>query len=111
MGKSITITDKKSGKVYTLEYNRKAIEIMERQGFVASEVVDKPATMLPLLFRGAFQMHHPGVRREVVDALYDAIPNKSLLIEKLSEMLSESMQALVSDNEEDMGNVEWGANF
>jgi len=111
VGKSITLTDKKSGKVYTLEFNRKAIELMERQGFVSSEITEKPATMLPMLFRGAFLMHHPNVRRDVIDALYDAIPDKTALIEKLSEMYSEPLLTLISDSEADSGNVEWGANF
>jgi len=111
MGKSITLTDKRSGKVYTLEFNRKAIETMERQGFVPSEITDKPATMLPMLFRGAFIMHHPTVKRDVVDALYDAIPDKTTLIEKLVDMYSEPILSLIGDSEADEGNVEWGANF
>ena len=111
MGKYITLTDKTTGKVYTLEFNRKSIEIMERQGFILDELTDKPATMLPMLFRGAFLMHHPTVRRDVIDALYDAIPNKTALIEKLSEMYSEPLLALISDSEADEGNVEWGASF
>lgn len=111
MGKYITLTDKTTGKVYTLEFNRKSIEMMERQGFILDELTDKPATMLPMLFRGAFLMHHPTVRRDVVDALYDAISNKTALIEKLSDMYSEPLLTLISDSEADEGNVEWGASF
>lgn len=111
MGKSITLTDKRSGKVYTLEFNRKAIEAIERQGFVLSELFDKPMTMLPLLFRGTFLMHHPNIRRDVVDALYDAIPDKTALIEKLVDMYNEPVLTLITDSEEDSGNVELGANF
>lgn len=111
MGKYITLTDKTTGKVYTLEFNRKSIEMMERQGFILDELTDKPATMLPMLFRGAFLMHHPTVRRDVVDALYDAISNKTALIEKLSDMYSEPLLTLISDSETDEGNVEWGASF
>lgn len=111
MGKYITLTDKSTGKVYTLEFNRKAIEIMERQGFVLNELTDKPATMLPMLFRGAFMMHHPTVRRDVIDALYDEISNKTALIEKLTDMYSEPLLTLVGDSEADEGNVEWGASF
>ena len=42
------------GKEYTLEYTRKSIEIMERQGFVIGDIVDKPMLTLPALFAGAF---------------------------------------------------------
>ncbi len=111
MGKYITLTDKSTGKVYTLEFNRRAIEVMERQGFVITEIDTKPATMIPMLFRGAFMMHHPTVGRDVIDALYDAIPDKRALIEKLTDMYSEPLLALISDSEADEGNVEWGASF
>lgn len=111
MGKSITITDKISGKAYTLEFNRKSVEAMERQGFVVSEITNKPMTVLPALFRGAFMMHHPSVRRDAIDALFAKISDKSGLIEKLAEMYNEPILALIENDEADEGNVEWGASF
>ena len=111
MSKSITITDKISGKVYTLEFNRKAVEILERQGFVVSEISDKPMTVLPTLFRGAFIMHHASVKRDTVDALFERLSNKSELIEKLAEMYNEPILALIDENEDNEGNAEWGASF
>lgn len=111
MGKSITITDKNTGRIYTLEFNRKAIETMERQGFVVSEISDKPMTVLPALFRGAFLMHHPSVRRDVVDALFARLSDRTGLIEKLAEMYNEPILELIGENENDEGNAEWGASF
>jgi hypothetical protein len=58
------------GKEYTLEFTRKSIETMERQGFVASDMVDKPMTTLPALFAGAFLAHHRYIKKELVDEIY-----------------------------------------
>ena len=37
------------GKHYTLEYNRNAVALIERQGFCIDELVKKPMSMLPCL--------------------------------------------------------------
>ena len=41
-------------KEYCLEFTRKSVEMMEKQGFVAGDITDKPMTTLPALFAGAF---------------------------------------------------------
>ena len=38
MAKQLTITDPTSGVTYTLEYTRKTVEMMEKQGFIAADV-------------------------------------------------------------------------
>ena len=52
MAKTIKFSYK--GVDYTLEFTRKSIEIMEHKGFVLSDISEKPMTILPTLFRGAF---------------------------------------------------------
>jgi len=99
------------GKEYTLEFTRKSIEIMERQGFVASDITDKPMTTLPTLFAGAFLAHHRYVKKEVIDEIFSKIKNKQELISKLAEMYNEPILALVEEPEEDEGNIEWEASF
>ena len=42
------------GKDYCLEYTRRSVEMMEKRGFIASDITDKPMTALPALFAGAF---------------------------------------------------------
>ena len=37
-------------KEYTLEFTRKSVETMERQGFVAEDIRTKPMLTLPALF-------------------------------------------------------------
>jgi hypothetical protein len=110
MAKTITFTYKDCE--YTLEYTRKSIETMERQGFVVSDIEAKPMTILPALFAGAFLARHRFVKKEVIDEIFSKITNKSEFIQKLAEMYSEPISALIDEpDEKDEGNVEWGASW
>lgn len=100
-----------NGKEYTLEFTRKSIELMERQGFVASDITEKPMTTLPALFAGAFLAHHRYVKREVIDEIFAKMTNKQELLSKLAEMYNEPLEALMEEPEEDEGNVQWGASW
>ena len=96
---------------YTLEFTRKSVETMERNGFVITEVFEKPMTLLPTLFAGAFLAHHRSTKREVIDEIYDSLPNKQDLISKLAEMYNEPIAALLDEPEVEEGKVEWEANW
>ena len=110
MGKQLTIRD--NNNEYTLEYNRKSIEIMlDKFGFVPSDDTMKMVIQLPVLFRGAFIMHHPKTRNSLIDEIYGRLKNKQNLIEKLIEMYNEPISALVDEPEPSEGNAEWEANW
>lgn len=94
---------------YTLEFTRKSVERMERQGFNPNDIVDKPMLTLPQLFAGAFIANHPYLSKKITDEIFDDIANKSELISKLAEMYNEPLVSLMEDNDE--GNVEWGASW
>lgn len=108
MAKTISITYK--GEDYTLEYTRRSVEQMEKQGFVIADIGDKPMSFLTL-FEGAFIAHHPKVRRSLTDEIYAAIPNKEAFIECLAEMYSEPLDALMAEPEGEEGNASWGASW
>lgn len=91
---------------YTLEYDRKSVKIMEGQGFVLDEVDSKPATMIPMLFEGAFIKNHRGTKRKLLEELYNEIPQKSDLIMVLVEMYAETLGSLMDDNDGE-GNAQW----
>ena len=111
MAKTMTITGL-DGHQFTLEYTRKTVEMMERSGFVLDEVAEKPMTMLPTLFAGAFLAHHRGVKRDAIEAIYKKMPNKDKLIPVLVEMYNEPVAALMEEPEEgDEGNMSWTANW
>lgn len=98
-------------KRYTLEYNRDSIRRMERQGLRIDDSDGMPMTTVTSLFNGAFIMHHKNVDPKTLDAIYDTIPNKEAFLEKLTQMYSDPMLALVSEPEDNMGNTTWEASW
>ena len=113
MAKQLTITDPTSGVTYTLEYTRKTVEMMERQGFIAADVEKKPMTLLPTLFAGAFLAHHRSVKRDVIDNLYARLTHKDELISHLVEMYNDPLVTLLEDPEQEdgEGNLSWKAGW
>lgn len=98
MAKQITFTY--GGKDYTLEYTRRSVQEMEREGFQVDDIQTKPMTALPQLFGGAFKAHHRFMKRDLIEEIYMAMPNKEGLIQKLAEMYNEPLQTLLTEPEE-----------
>lgn len=113
MAKQLTINDPVSDVTYTLEFTRKTIELMEKNGFVAADMERKPMTLLPALFAGAFLAHHRFVKRDVIDAIYAKLNHKDELIGALVEMYNEPLMALLDEPEQenDEGNLSWKAGW
>ena len=109
MAKQIIFTY--DGKDYTLEYTRRTIKQMEDEGFVARNIDDKPMTLLPALFAGAFKAHRRFVKQDVIDEIYAHMPNKDKLIEKLAEMYNEPIISLMEEPEDTAKNVDWMASW
>ena len=65
----MVITDPDTGKEYTLEYNRKSVSKVEQAGLDVNRLESASMTMLPLLFWGAFLMHHPHMTKEQTDTI------------------------------------------
>lgn len=105
MAKTIGFTYE--GKDYTLEFTRRTIKQMEDEGFVAKNIDDRPMTLLPALFAGAFKAHHRFVKQDVIDEIYANMPNKDKLIEKLAEMYNEPILTLMEEPEDSAKNVDW----
>lgn len=110
MSKKITFTYK--DKEYTLEFTRRSIQTLEKQGFVIGEIENKPLTTLPQLFAGAFIANHRFVSKDTIDEIYNKMPDKNELVAKLAEMYAEPINALLADPEESSeGNVQWTPSF
>ena len=92
-------------KEYVLEYNRQSVRQIEGQGFVLEKITEKPVTMIPLLFEGAFIKNCRGIKRKTIDDIYNGLGDKTGLIEALMEMYVETISTLTDDNAE--GNVSW----
>ena len=96
---------------YTLEYSRRTIKDMESEGFSISAMRDRPVTMYPLLFAGAFKCHHKGIKKDTVERIYKRMPNKEELAESLMTMYNAALDTLFEEPEENEKNVEWKTNF
>ena len=111
MAKQLTIKNKE-GKVYTLEFTRQSVKMMERQGFYPELVTKQPVTYLPELFAGAFLAHHKHTKPEEIEKIYTRLPNKHDLIGHLVEMYNEPMMTLLEEPDEgDEGNMSWTAGW
>ena len=95
------------GIQYTLEFTRRTVEQMEREGFVAEDIKTKPMTMLPTLFAGAFKAHHKFVKSDVIDEIFSKMTNKADLIGRLAEMYNEPLMALIDEPADSSENLTW----
>lgn len=97
-----------NGKTYTLEYTRKTVSMMEKQGFKISELADKMALMVPMLFYGAFYANHDKVKNETKEAIWNSLKNRENLTTTLAEMFYDAYATLFdNDDEGDKGNSGW----
>ena len=98
---------------YTLEYTRRTVEEMERNGFDASSVSTKPMTLLPRLFSGAFLANHRKVKQSVIDEIFSNLSDKEVLMENLVELYREPIVTLLDDPEdgENRKNAQWVAGW
>lgn len=109
MSTRITVTYQK--KEYVLEFSRATAKAVEDQGFVLDQLGDKPATMIPLLVYGAFMKNNRGIKRALVDEIYENLvkkvgsENEEGFISILAEMYAETVSTLTDDSNIDEGNA------
>ena len=108
MSTTINVTYKK--QAYNLEYSRNSVKQMEQQGFVLDQIGEKPMNMIPLLVYGAFMKNHKGIKRSLVDEIYEHITDKvgdgeTGFIQALLEMYAETVSTLTENASVDEGNV------
>ena len=100
--KPIVIRDNEKGIEYTLQFNRESVLFTNNQGFRASDMTDNLEGMLPILFYGAFRMHHQNVARNRTNALLNELaPVSQDFVIRLLELYAEPRNALVSDDPEE----------
>jgi len=98
----MVITDPDNGREYTLEFSRKTVSKAEQAGLDINQIESKSMTMIPLLFWGAFLMHHPQMTREQTDKiLYEGLggmtPDE---MAKLGELYAEPFKTLIAGETE-----------
>ena len=102
----ITLRDGE-GNSYTLEFNKRTVKAMERNGFKMD--TDYPYTMVDDLFRGAFQMHHKGMMRERIEEIWAAQTKKEDLLTALIQIYNAPMEETMSDAEGEDETPTWTA--
>lgn len=108
MSTKVTVSYQK--KDYVLEYSRTTAAQIEDQGFVLDQISEKPVKMIPLLVYGAFLKHNRGIKRNLVDEIYENLIGKAGdeqtqgFIATLAEMYAETVQTLTDTEPVDEGN-------
>lgn len=98
---------KYEGQEYQLEFDRASVELLEKMGFSLQSFTDNIATMQPLLFRAAFFKHHRFVKNLDYEKMWDSVKQKRKLIDALTNMVAETYQTLMVDEEVEEGNDIW----
>ena len=99
--KPMIIADPETSREYTLEFSRRSVVKTEQAGFEINALESKSMTMIPLLFWGAFLMHHPHMTKDQTDAiLFDGLGGLSAEeMTYLGKLYAEPFQTLVSNEE------------
>lgn len=99
----MVITDQENSKEYTLEFSRKTVAKTEQAGFDINALETKSMTMIPILFWGAFQMHHPHMNKDKTDAiLFDGLGGMSdEEMAYLGKLYAAPFQTLISNESEE----------
>jgi hypothetical protein len=108
MANAVTFTYKSVS--YTLDFDRNTAMLLEQQGFKVENVYEKPNTYIPMLFYYAFAKYHKGIKRNLVDEIYEKMPKKQELIKALVDLYLETGNSLFDEPEGDEGNLMWEQN-
>lgn len=96
------------GKKYELGFTRNSVVMLERSGFSIDEISTKPMTMLPMIWQGAFAAYNKGVKRALMDEIYENITDKQGLVSALVELYAETLNTLTDEPDEgNTGNATW----
>lgn len=95
------------GTKYDLGFTRNSVVMLERNGFNINEISTKPMTMLPMFWQGAFTAYCKGVKRSLMDEIYENIRDKQGLIAALTELYAETLNTLTDEPADDKGNATW----
>lgn len=97
----MVITDPEEGREYTLEFSRKTVAKTEQAGFDVNRLESASMTMIPLMFWGAFLMHHPHMTREQTDKiLFDSLGGLTEEeLARLGELYAAPLKTLIAAEE------------
>jgi hypothetical protein len=94
-----------NGETYRFGFTRATAKAAEQEGFVVGEVTDKPTLMIPILIYHAATAYNKGIRRKLVEEIYDEIQDKDEFLTVLLEEYVNVAGSLFETNEQ--GNATW----
>lgn len=109
--KPILLRDPKTNEVmYTLEFTRHSVQLAEKRGFVATDIFDKPASMIPELFFYSFLANHKNMTKSASDKVLDEMLGGKLsaaAIERLSGLYAQvATSHILGEDEETPKNAQ-----
>lgn len=105
----IVLEDKTTGEKYTLEFNRESVVFTNRLGFKPSEIEDNFEEMFPILWYGAFRMHHKSLSRTQTWDIFEKKMKghiSSAALSRLGELYSAPKNSMVVDDEDELKNAD-----
>ncbi len=99
------ITVEYKGTEYPFGFTRQSAAAAENAGFNPAEIDTKPNTMIPILVYYAASTYNRGIKRKLVDEIYDEIQDKAGFLTALGEEYAAPVEALLADKEQ--GNATW----
>ena len=98
------------GLEYSLGFSRRTIRMMDSNQFTLDKMAEYPNTYMPMLFEGAFLLHHRKEKSEKIREIYKHIEDKQGLITELAKIYDEATATLMEEPEEgDPKKVSWKA--
>lgn len=89
------------GKDYELEFSRATAKIAEKKFDISLKAISEmQVSCFDDMFYCAFLMHHPNIKRELADRIFESIGNKQGLVMALYEMYAETVNTLIEEPEE-----------
>lgn len=92
-------------KEYQVGITRAAARSAESAGFNINEVYSKPTMMIPTLVYYGFWAYNKGIKRQLVEEIYDQLPQKEDFITALVEAYADTVGTLMDSS--DQGNASW----
>lgn len=92
-------------KTYSFGFTRQTAAGLEQAGFSLDALSDKPNLMIPMLVYHAAAAKNAGIKRKLVEELYDELQDKEGFIAALLEEYSKPTNTLFASNEQ--GNATW----
>ena len=92
---------------YTLEFTRDTVRMIEKSGFDYHDIESRQMDSVCVLFAGAFLAHHRFVKQDVIDEIFDNIPNKLALLERLGALYMLPYEVLFTEGKDKKNAVKW----